>query len=94
MQFESHDGGLLLEDIKKVGVANDGAAVDARDGANRGTRRGIQQLGAFVPFFLGIEMKIAFGQYAGTKLRADARSVEEILLEPAGRERFDLIKQA
>ena len=99
VQFELViDGGLLLEDINKVGVANLLARM-----MTQGTRRktpqeleeAIQQLGASINVFAGTEDIRIVGNTLARNYDATMALVEEILLEPRwDAKEFDLVKQS
>ena len=98
VQFEIVlDGGLLLDDIKKVGVANMLARMMTQGTARKTPQEledAIQQLGASVNVFAGTE-DIRIGVTTLAKnYDATLALVEEILLEPRwDAKEFDLVKQ-
>lgn len=99
VQFEIViDGGLLLEDINKVGVSNLMARM-LTQGTQRKTpqelEEAIQQLGASINVFAGTEdIRISVNTLA-RNYDATLALVEEILLEPRwDAKEFDLIKQS
>ena len=99
VQFELIiDGGLLLEDMNKVGVANLMARM-----MTQGTRRktpveleeAIQQLGANINVFAGTEDVRVRVNTLARNYDATLALVEEILLEPRwDAKEFDLLKQS
>ena len=99
VQFELIiDGGLLLEDMNKVGVANLMARM-----MTQGTRRktpveleeAIQQLGANINVFTGTEDVRVRVNTLARNYDATLALVEEILLEPRwDAKEFDLLKQS
>lgn len=99
VQFEIViDGGQLLEDIKKVGVANLLARMMTQ-GTQRKTpqelEEAIQQLGASINVFAGTEdIRISVNTLA-RNYDATLALVEEILFEPRwDAKEFDLVKQS
>ena len=99
VQFEIViDGGLLLEDINKVGVANLMARMMTQ-GTQRKTpqelEEAIQQLGASINVSAGTEdIRITVNTLA-KNYDATLALVEEILLEPRwDAKEFDLVKQS
>ncbi len=99
VQFEIViDGGLLLEDINKVGIANLMARMMTQ-GTQKKTAQeleeAIQQLGASVNVFAGTEdIRISVNTLA-RNYEPTLRLIEEILLEPRwDAKEFDLIKQS
>jgi zinc protease len=99
VQFELvMDGGLLLEDINKVGVANMMARMMTQGTAKRTPQEleeAIQQLGASINVSAGTEdVRITVNTLA-RNYEATVALVEEILLEPRwDAKEFDLIKQS
>ncbi len=92
------DGGLLLEDINKVGVANMTARMLTQGTKNKTPQEleeAIQQLGASINVFAGTEdVRIVVNTLA-RNYDATLALVEEILLEPRwDAKEFDLIKQS
>jgi zinc protease len=98
VQFELViDGGLLLEDMNKVGVSNLMARM-----MTQGTRRktplelqeAIQQFGATINVFAGTEDITISVNTLARNYKATLALVEEILLEPRwDAKEFDLLKQ-
>jgi zinc protease len=99
VQFEIVlDGGLLLEDINKVGVSNLLARMMTQ-GTLRKTpqelEEAIQQLGATINVFAGTEEIRIFVNTLARNYKPTLALVEEILLEPRwDAKEFDLIKQS
>ncbi|MBK8809492.1 MAG: insulinase family protein [Acidobacteria bacterium] len=99
VQFEIViDGGLLLEDINKVGVSNLLARMMTQGTARRTPQEleeAIQQLGASIQVVAGTE-DIRFGVTTLSKnYAATLALVEEILLEPRwDAKEFELVKQS
>lgn len=99
VQFEIVvDGGQLLEDINKVGVANLMARMMTQGTKNKTPlelEEAIQQLGATINVFAGTEdIRISVNTLA-RNYDATLALVEEILLEPRwDAKEFDLIKQS
>jgi zinc protease len=99
MQFEIViDGGQLLEDINKVGVANLMARMMTQGTARKTPQEleeAIQQLGATINVSAGTEdMRISVNTLA-RNYEATLALVEEILLEPRwDAKEFDLVKQS
>jgi len=99
VQFELViDGGLLLEDMAKVGVSNLMARM-----MTQGTRRktplelqeAIQQLGATINVFAGTEEITVSVNTLARNYKATLALVQEILLEPRwDAKEFDLLKQS
>jgi len=92
------DGGLLLDNINKVGVANMLARMMTQGTKNRTPlelEEAIQQLGASINVFAGTEdMRISVNTLA-KNYQQTVDLVEEILLEPRwDAKEFDLIKQS
>lgn len=98
VQFEIvMDGGLLLDDMNKVGVANLLAQMMTQ-GTKRKTPQeledAIQQLGASINVFAGTEDIRIVGNTLARNYDATIALVEEILLEPRwDSKEFDLVKQ-
>lgn len=99
VQFELvMDGGLLLEDINKVGVANMMARMLTQGTAKRTPQEledAIQQLGATITVTAGTEdVRISVNTLA-RNYEPTLALVEEILLEPRwDAKEFDLVKQS
>jgi zinc protease len=99
VQFEIViDGGLLLEDINKVGVSNLLARMMTQGTARKTPQEleeAIQQLGATINVFPGTEdIRISVNTLA-RNYDATLALVEEILLEPRwDAKEFDLVKQS
>lgn len=99
VQFEIVvDGGLLVEDINKVGVANLTARMLTQGTARKTPQEleeAIQQLGASINVFAGTEdVRISVNTLA-RNYEPTLRLVEEILLEPRwDAKEFDLQKQS
>lgn len=99
VQFEIViDGGQLLEDINKVGVANMMARMMTQGTKNKTPQEleeAIQQLGASINVFAGTEeIRIAVNTLA-RNYEPTLALVEEILLEPRwDAKEFDLVKQS
>ncbi|HVF30877.1 MAG TPA: pitrilysin family protein, partial [Pyrinomonadaceae bacterium] len=99
VQFEIvMDGGLLLEDINKVGVANMMARMLTQGTAKRTPQEleeAIQQLGATINVSAGTEdIRLTVNTLA-RNYEPTLALVEEILLEPRwDAKEFDLVKQA
>jgi zinc protease len=92
------DGGLLLDNINKVGVANMLARMMTQGTKNKTPQEleeAIQQLGASINVFAGTEdMRITVNTLA-RNYQQTVDLVEEILLEPRwDAKEFDLIKQS
>ena len=92
------DGGLLLENINKVGVANMLARMMTQGTKNKTPlelEEAIQQLGASINVFAGTEdIRISVNTLA-KNYQQTVDLVEEILLEPRwDAKEFDLIKQS
>ena len=92
------DGGLLLENINKVGVANLTARMLTQGTARKTPQEleeAIQQLGASINVFAGTEdVRISVNTLA-RNYEPTLRLVEEILLEPRwDAKEFELIKQS
>ncbi|HEY8562040.1 MAG TPA: pitrilysin family protein [Pyrinomonadaceae bacterium] len=99
VQFEIVvDGGLLLEDINKVGVANLMARMMTQGTARKTPaelEEAIQQLGATVNVFAGTEDVRLVVNTLAKNYDATLALVEEILLEPRwDAKEFDLQKQS
>ena len=99
VQFEiAMDGGLLLDDINKVGVANMMARMMTQGTAKRTPQEledAIQQLGASVNVSAGPEDIRVSVMTLARNYEATLALVEEILLEPRwDAKEFDLVKQA
>ncbi len=99
VQFEIViDGGLLMEDIKKVGVANLMARMMTQGTAKKTPaelEEAIQQLGASISVSAGTEDVRLRGNTLARNYEATLALVEEILLEPRwDAKEFDLIKQS
>lgn len=99
VQFEIViDGGLLLEDINKVGVSNLTARLMTQGTAKRTPQEleeAIQQLGASINVFAGTESVTVSVNTLARNYDATLALVEEILLEPRwDAKEFDLIKQS
>jgi len=99
VQFEiAVDGGLLLEEINKVGVSNLMARLMTQGTARKTPQEleeAIQQLGASINVFAGTEdVRIGVTTLA-KNYDATLALVEEILLEPRwDAKEFDLVKQS
>lgn len=99
VQFEIViDGGLLLEDINKVGVSNLLARMMTQGTARKTPQEleeAIQQLGASINVFPGTEdIRIVVNTLAGN-YEPTVALVEEILLEPRwDAKEFDLVKKS
>ena len=98
VQFEIvMEGGLLLEDINKVGVANMMARMMTQGTARKNPQEleeAIQQLGATINVFAGTEDVRIVGNTLARNYDATLALVEEILLEPRwDAKEFDLVKQ-
>ena len=99
VQFEIViDGGLLLDNINKVGVANMLARMMTQGTKNKTPQEleeAIQQLGASINVFAGTEdIRISVNTLA-KNYQQTVDLVEEILLEPRwDAKEFDLIKQS
>ena len=99
VQFEIViDGGMLLEDINKVGVSNLMARMMTQGTAKRTPQEleeAIQQLGASINVFGGTESVTVSVSTLAKNYDATLALVEEILLEPRwDAKEFDLIKQS
>lgn len=99
VQFEIvMDGGLLLEDINKVGVANMMARMLTQGTAKRTPQEleeAIQQLGASINVSAGTEDVRVTVNTLARNYEPTLALVEEILLEPRwDAKEFDLIKQS
>lgn len=99
VQFEILiDGGLLLEDINKVGVANIMARMMTQGTASKTPQEleeAIQQLGASINVSADTEEIRIRGNTLAKNYDAALALVEEILLEPRwDAKEFDLIKQS
>lgn len=99
VQFEIvMDGGLLLEDINKVGVANMMARLMTQGTARKTPQEleeAIQQLGATINVIPGTEDIRIMGNTLARNYDATMALVEEILLEPRwDAKEFDLVKQS
>lgn len=99
VQFEIViDGGLLLEDINKVGVSNLMARLLTQGTAKRSPaelEEAIQQLGASINVIPGTEQIRIRANTLAKNYDATLALVEEILLEPRwDAKEFDLAKQA
>lgn len=92
------DGGLLLEDINKVGVANLMARMLTQGTARKTPQEleeAIQQLGASINVFAGTEDVRVTVTTLAKNYDATLALVEEILLEPRwDAKEFDLVKQS
>lgn len=92
------DGGQLLEDLDKVGVANLMARMMTQGTAKKTPQEleeEIQQLGASINVFAGKESIIVSGNTLAKNYPATIALVEEILLQPRwDAKEFDLAKQA
>jgi zinc protease len=98
VQFEIvMDGGLLLEDVNKVGVSNLMARMLTQGTARKTPQEleeAIQQLGASINVFAGTEDVRIVGNTLARNYDATLALVEEILLEPRwDAKEFDLQKQ-
>lgn len=92
------DGGLLLDNINKVGVANLMARMMTQ-GTQKKTpqelEQAIQQLGASINVFAGTEDIRIVGNTLARNYEATLALVEEILLEPRwDAKEFELVKQS
>ena len=99
VQFEIvMDGGMLLEDINKVGVSNLMARMMTQGTAKRTPQEleeAIQQLGASINVFGDTESVTVSVSTLAKNYDATLALVEEILLEPRwDAKEFDLIKQS
>ncbi|HXG86488.1 MAG TPA: insulinase family protein, partial [Pyrinomonadaceae bacterium] len=99
VQFEIVvDGGLLLENIDKVGVANLTARMMTQGTARKTAQEleeAIQQLGASINVFAGTEDVRVVVNTLARNYEPTLALVEEILLEPRwDAKEFDLIKQS
>ncbi len=99
VQFEIViDGGVLLEDIDKVGVANLMARLMTQGTAKKTPlelEEAIQQLGASINVFAGTEDIRIVGNTLARNYQQTLALVEEILLEPRwDAKEFDLVKQS
>ncbi|REJ76039.1 MAG: insulinase family protein [Acidobacteria bacterium] len=92
------DGGVRLEDLKKVGVANLTAEMLTRGTKNKTPEEleeAIQQLGATINVSAGRESVRVSGNTLSRNYEETIALVEEILLEPRWDEKeFDLAKQS
>ena len=92
------DGGQLLEDLDKVGVANLMARMMTQGTAKKTPQEleeAIQQLGASIGIFAGKESIIVSGNTLAKNYPATVALVEEMLLQPRWDvKEFDLQKQA
>ncbi len=92
------DGGLLLEDINKVGVANMMARMMTQGTKNKTPEQleeAIKQLGASINVSAGTESIRITGTTLARNYPQTIALVEEILLEPRWDEKeFDLVKQS
>lgn len=92
------DGGLLLEDINKVGVSNLTARMMTQGTARKTPQEleeAIQQLGASINVIPGTEEIRIMGNTLARNYDATLALVEEILLEPRwDAKEFDLVKQS
>jgi zinc protease len=99
VQFEVViDGGQLLEDLNKTGVANLTARMLTQGTAKKTPQQleeAIQQLGASINVFAGAEDVRIIGNTLARNYDATLALVEEILLEPRwDAKEFDLVKQS
>jgi zinc protease len=99
VQFEIViDGGQLLEDINRVGVANLMARMMTQGTKNKTPQQleeAIQQLGASINVFAGTEDIRIVGNTLARNYEATLALVEEILLEPRwDAKEFDLVKSS
>jgi zinc protease len=99
VQFEIViDGGLLLENIDKVGVANMMARMMTQGTKNKTPQEleeAIQQLGASINVFAGVEDVRMSVNTLAKNFQQTVKLVEEILLEPRwDAKEFELIKQS
>ena len=98
VNFEIHiDGGQLLEDLDKVGVANLMARMLTQGTAKKSPQEleeAIQQLGASINVSAGKESIIVSGNTLARNYPATMALVEEILLQPRwDAKEFDIAKQ-
>ena len=99
VQFEIViDGGLLLEDMDKVGVANMMARMMTQGTAKKTPQEleeAIQQLGATINVFAGTEDIRIVGNTLARNYDATLALVEEIMLEPRwDAKEFELVKKS
>jgi zinc protease len=99
VQFDIQiDGGQLLEDLDKVGVANLMARMLTQGTAKKTPQEleeAIQQLGATINVSAGKESINVFGNTLARNYPATIALIEEILLQPRwDAKEFDLVKQS